>query len=183
MVITSPGPGEGKSTVLVNLGVVIAQAGKKVILADCDLRRPSLHEIFGVSNDRGITTMVVDEEAMKNPPLMQTGVENLFLLPSGPLPPNPAELLASRRMEEIIRRLTETVDMVLFDAPPAVAVTDAIVLASKVDGVLLVISAGQTKKEMARRAKDLLEKVNARIIGSVLNNAQIDVSLQRYYIP
>ncbi|RLC79596.1 MAG: capsular biosynthesis protein, partial [Chloroflexi bacterium] len=112
-----------------------------------------------------------------------TGVENLFLLPSGPLPPNPAELLASRRMEEIIRRLTETVDMVLFDAPPAVAVTDAIVLASKVDGVLLVISAGQTKKEMARRAKDLLEKVNARIIGSVLNNAQIDVSLQRYYIP
>lgn len=183
MVVTSPGPGEGKSTVLANLGVVMAQTGKKVILADCDLRRPSLHELFGLPNERGITTMVVDEEAMKSPPLMETGVENLQLLSSGPLPPNPAELLASRRMEEIIRRLTEEAEIVLFDAPPAVAVTDAIVLASKVDGVLLVISAGQTKREMARRAKDLLEKVNARIVGSVLNNAQVDVSLQRYYAP
>jgi len=183
MVVTSPGPGEGKSTVLANLAVVIAQAGKKVIMADCDLRRPSLHELFGLSNERGVTTMVVDEEAMRTPPLLETGIENLWLMPSGPLPPNPAELLASRRMGEIIQRLSEEADMVLFDAPPAVAVTDAIVLASKVDGVLLVISAGQTKREMARRAKDLLDKVNARIVGSVLNNAQVDVSLQRYYVP
>lgn len=181
MVVTSPGPGEGKSTVLANLGVVLAQADKKVILADCDLRRPSLHELFGLQNGRGITTMMVEEEALQNPPLLETGVQNLWLLPSGPLPPNPAELMASRRMGEIIERLAQESDIVLFDAPPAVAVTDAIVLASKVDGVLLVVSAGQTRKEMARRAKDLLEKVNARIVGCVLTNAEVETGLQTYY--
>jgi len=183
MLVTSPGPGEGKSTILANLGVVMAQTGRKVIMVDCDLRRPSLHELFGVSNGKGFTTMMVEEAAMKEPPLLETGVENLWLLPSGPLPPNPAELLASRRMKEIIGILTERADNVLFDAPPVVAVTDAAVLASQVDGVLLVISAGQTKREFAKRAKALLDKVNARIVGAVLNNVPLDVSLHRYYAP
>ncbi len=181
LLVTSPGAEEGKSTVLANLGVVIAQAGKKVILADCDLRRPSLHELFGLPGSVGLTNMFVDEEAMKNPPLLETGIENLFLLPSGPLPPNPAEVLASRKMEEILKRLSSEADMVLLDAPPVISVTDALILASKSDGVILVVRAGHTRREIARRAKELLEKVNARILGSVLTDAPLDMRLQRYY--
>ncbi len=181
MVVTSAGPEEGKSTTLANLAVTLAQAEKKVILVDCDLRRPSQHEIFGVANGVGLTSMVVDEEAFKNPPLQETPAPNLKLLPSGPLPPNPSELLGSRRMEEIIATLRERADLVLFDAPPIIAVTDAAVLASKVDGVLLVIRAGTTKRDHAQRAKALLEKVNARLVGAVLNNVRMDISLHRYY--
>lgn len=181
MVVTSAGPEEGKSTTLANLAVTLAQAEKKVILVDCDLRRPSQHEIFEVGNSLGLTSMVVDEEAFKNPPLQETPVPNLKLLPSGPLPPNPSELLGSRRMEEIIATLRERADLVLFDAPPIIAVTDAAVLASKVDGVLLVIKAGTTKRDHAQRAKALLEKVNARLVGAVLNNVRMDISLHRYY--
>lgn len=181
MVVTSAGPEEGKSTTLANLAVTLAQAEKKVILVDCDLRRPSQHEIFEVGNSLGLTTMVVDEEAFRNPPLQETPVPNLKLLPSGPLPPNPSELLGSRRMEEIIATLREKADLVLFDAPPIIAVTDAAVLASKVDGVLLVIKAGTTKRDHAQRAKALLEKVNARLVGAVLNNVRMDISLHRYY--
>ena len=181
MVVTSAGPEEGKSTTLANLAVTLAQAEKKVILVDCDLRRPSQHEIFEVGNSLGLTTMVVDEEAFRNPPLQETPVPNLKLLPSGPLPPNPSELLGSRRMEEIIATLREKADLVLFDAPPIIAVTDAAVLASKVDGVLLVIKAGTTKRDHAQRAKALLEKVNARLVGAVLNNVRMDTSLHRYY--
>lgn len=181
MVVTSAGPEEGKSTTLANLAVTLAQAEKKVILVDCDLRRPSQHEIFEVGNSLGLTSMVVDEEAFKNPPLQETPVPNLKLLPSGPLPPNPSELLGSRRMEEIIATLRERADLVLFDAPPIIAVTDAAVLASKVDGVLLVIKAGTTKRDHAQRAKALLEKVNARLVGAVLNNMRMDISLHRYY--
>lgn len=181
MVVTSAGPEEGKSTTLANLAVTLAQAEKKVILVDCDLRRPSQHEIFEVGNSLGLTSMVVDEEAFRNPPLQETPVPNLKLLPSGPLPPNPSELLGSRRMEEIIATLRERADLVLFDAPPIIAVTDAAVLASKVDGVLLVIRAGTTKRDHAQRAKALLEKVNARLVGAVLNNVRMDISLHRYY--
>lgn len=181
MVVTSAGPEEGKSTTLANLAVTLAQAEKRVILVDCDLRRPSQHQIFDVENSVGLTTMVVDEEAFKNPPLQETPVPTLKLLPSGPLPPNPSELLGSRRMGEIIATLREGADLVLFDAPPIIAVTDAAVLASKVDGVLLVINAGTTKRDHAQRAKALLEKVNARLVGAVLNNVRMDISLHRYY--
>ena len=182
MLVTSAGPEEGKSTVLANLAVTTAQAGKKVILVDCDLRRPTLHNIFNLKNDVGLTTMVVDDAAIESPPLQDTGVEGLQLVSSGPLPPNPSELLGSRRMEEIIAALLERADVVLFDAPPVVAVTDAAVLATKVDGVLLVINAGGTKRDYARAAKARLEKVNANLLGAVLNNVKFDVSLHRYYV-
>jgi len=181
MLVTSAGPEEGKSTVLANLAVTTAQAGKKVILVDGDLRRPTLHHIFNLKNDVGLTTMVVDDAAMESPPLQDTGVEGLQLLPSGPLPPNPSELLGSRRMEEIIAVLLERADIVFFDAPPVVAVTDAAVLATKVDGVLLVIYAGRTRRDYARAARARLEKVNANLLGAVLNNVRFDVGLHRYY--
>lgn len=181
MVVTSAAPEEGKSTTLANLAVTIAQAGKKVILVDCDLRRPSLQKIFNVSATAGFTDMMRDDTRMSKPPLQETGVSNLQLLTSGTLPPNPSELLASRRMGEVIAALQKQADMVLFDAPPVVAVTDAAVLASKVDAVLLVVSAGKTKREHAKKAKALLEKVNARLIGTVLNNVKGEASLYQYY--
>jgi capsular exopolysaccharide synthesis family protein len=181
MVVTSPGSEEGKSTTLANLAVTIAQADKKVILVDCDLRRPAQHAMFGLPNDVGLTTMVVDAKAMGEPPLLDTGVPGLRLLPSGPLPPNPSELLGSRRMQEIIAGLSERADIVLFDAPPIVAVTDAAVLASRVDAVLLVVKAGATKRDHAQKARALLEKVNAHLVGAVLNNVKMDTSYYHYY--
>ncbi|MBI5033977.1 MAG: CpsD/CapB family tyrosine-protein kinase [Chloroflexi bacterium] len=181
MVVTSASPEEGKSTTLANLAVTIAQAGKKVILVDCDLRRPSLHQIFGARNAPGFTDMMRDDSLMSKPPLQGTTIANLCLLASGTIPPNPSELLASRRMSEVIAALQQQADVVLFDAPPVIAVTDAAVLSSKVDAVLLVVSAGKTKREHAKKAKALLDKVNAHLIGTVLNNVKGEASLYQYY--
>ena len=181
LVVTSAGPGEGKSTTLANLAITTAQTEKKVYLVDCDLRRPSLHRLFGIANDVGLTSMIRDEALRDAPPLQETQVPGLWLLPSGPLPPNPSELLGSKRMEEVIAKLKEQADIILFDAPPSTVVTDAAVLASKVDGVLLVFSAGRTKRDHAQKAKALMEKVNARLVGVVLNNVRADSNLQSYY--
>ncbi len=180
MVVTSAAPEEGKSTTLANLAVAIAQAGKKVILVDCDLRRPSLQKIFNARNSVGFTDMMRDDALLKKPPLQETTVPDLRLLVSGTIPPNPAELLASKRMDEVIATLLKNADMVLFDAPPVVAVTDAAVLSSKVDAALLVVSAGKTKRDHAKKAKALLDKVNARLIGTVLNNVKGETSLYQY---
>ncbi len=181
LVITSAGVSEGKSTTLANLAVVSAQAGRRVILVDADLRRPSLHKVFGLDNETGLTTMMMDDAALASPPLYKTGVEGLSVLTSGPLPPNPAEVMGSRRMEEIIAALTERADQVLFDTPPVVAVTDAAVLATKVDGVILVVSAGHTRRDHARTAVQRLQQINARLIGAVLTNVQVDTGLKGYY--
>ena len=180
LLITSTNPEEGKSTTLANLAVSLAQAGHSVVLVDCDLRRPSLHELFGLRNGEGLTTCLLNPKA-DHLPLQESGVELLRLLTSGALPPNPSELLGSQRMGEVIQLLREQADYVLFDAPPIIAVTDAAVLATRVDGVLLVIRAGKTRREMAQKAKALLEKVNAHILGVVLNNVKFDSSLHQYY--
>jgi capsular exopolysaccharide synthesis family protein len=181
MVVTSAGVGEGKSTTLANLAVVSAQAGRKVVLVDADLRRPTLHQIYGLDNEAGLTTAMMDEAALASPPLQETGVEGLSVLTSGPLPPNPAELMGSRRMEEVIAALAEGADQIFFDTPPVVAVTDAAVLSTKVDGVLLVISAGRTRREYARSAVQRLEQVNARLVGTVLTNVQMGAGFAGYY--
>lgn len=171
LIVTSAAPGEDKSTVLANLAVTMAQGERRTILVDADLRRPVLHQIFGVTNEQGLTTMIVDESTLSSPPLMDVGVENLWLVPSGPLPPNPADLLGSRRMEKVITTLKERADIVLFDTPPVIAVTDTAVLGTKVDGVLLVVCAGRTRREHLQRAIGLLERVHVRVVGAVLNNA------------
>jgi len=172
LMATSTAPDEGKSTTLANLAVTFAQAEQRVILVDCDLRRPTLHTLFDLPNEAGLTSMILAEDAP--PPLQETVVPGLSLLPSGPLPPRPADILGSRRMEAVIERLRAVADIVLFDTPPVVAVTDAAVLATKVDGVLLVFQAGRTSRERARRARQILEKVKANIVGVVLNNAQVE---------
>lgn len=180
LVVTSAGPGEGKSAVLANLAVTMAQGERRTILVDADLRRPHLHDVFGVSNERGLTTMILETEAAADPPLLDVGVENLQLMPSGPLPPNPADVLGSGKMEQVINSLKERADIILFDAPPVVAVTDAAVLGTKVDGVLLVVSAGRTRRDHAERAKELLERVHVRILGAVLNEAPSGATLSGY---
>jgi len=180
LLVTSAAPDEGKSVTLANLAVTMAQGGRKTILVDCDLRHPRQHEIFGAPDRPGLTSMILDPSGVDEPPLAATSVEGLSLLPAGPLPPNPADLLSSRRMESLISSLKSRADIVLFDAPPIVAVTDAALLASKLDGVLLVVSAGQTKREHAQRAKELLEKINVRLVGAVLTNAVVDTSLSLY---
>lgn len=179
LVVTSPAKAEGKSTTIANLAVTMAQSGRKTILVDCDLRRPSLHTLFDRRSEPGLTDVILSDEA--DLPLQETGVENLWLLASGPKPPNPADLLGSKKIDQLLAKLNEMADIVLFDAPPVIAVTDAAVLGAKVDGVLLVINAGQTRRDHAERAKELLEKAKVRIIGATLTNAPKDSSLGDYY--
>lgn len=179
LVVTSPAKAEGKSTTIANLAVTLAQSGRKTILVDCDLRRPSLHTLFDLRAEPGLTNIILDDEAAL--PLQETSVENLWLLASGPKPPNPADLLGSKKIDHLLQKLGEKADIILFDAPPVIAVTDAAVLGAKVDGVLLVINAGQTRRDHAERAKELLEKAKVRIIGATLTNAPKDSSLGDYY--
>ncbi|NOZ50291.1 MAG: CpsD/CapB family tyrosine-protein kinase [Chloroflexi bacterium] len=179
LLITSAEPDEGKSTTLANLGVIYAQTGKRVVLIDSDLRRPRLHQLFGLNNNVGLSSAILDADAAL--PLQNTDIPGLQVITSGPLPPNPADLLASQRMSNLLQQLCEEADIILLDAPPVIAVTDAAVLATKVDGVLLAVSAGRTTRDHAQRAKALLDKVKARIVGAVLNNAALDASIYGYY--
>ncbi len=171
LLISSPAESEGKSTVIANLAVTFAQGGHKTILVDTDLRKPSQHDIWGISNERGLTTMMLENAALSNPPLVSVGVDNLLVLPAGPLPPVPADMLGSQRMNEIIGLLKARAGYILFDSPPVLAVTDAALLGSKLDGALLVVQAGHTRREHTARAKEALERVHVRIVGAVLSNA------------
>ncbi len=173
LLATSTAPDEGKSTTIANLAVTMAQAEQRVILVDCDLRRPTLHTLFELPNETGLTSMILAQEDAEIP-LQDTGVAGLSLLASGPLPPRPADVLGSRRMEAVIARLRTEADIVLFDTPPVVAVIDAAVLATKVDGVLLIFQASRTNRDRARQARQILEKVKANIVGVVLNNAPVE---------
>jgi capsular exopolysaccharide synthesis family protein len=179
LVVTSTAPDEGKSTTVANLAVTMAQGGKRTILVDCDLRRPTLHDLFNLPAEPGLTNLLLEDGDQQL--LLETEVEGLQLLTSGPLPPNPADLLGSVKIDQIIADLVSKADIVLFDAPPVIAVTDATVLGSKVDGVLLVVSAGNTRREHAARAKELLERANVRVIGAALINAPKDSSMGGYY--
>jgi len=171
VLIASATADEGKTTTLANLGAVCALAGARVTLVDADLRRPSLHDLFKVQNRVGLTSAML--ELATSLPLQDTGVEGLRVLTSGPIPPNPAELLASKRMDELLELLRADVDLVLIDAPPVTAVADASILATRMDGVVLVVDARKTRREPARKAKEQLERVHAHILGVVLNNTRV----------
>lgn len=179
LVVTSPAAGEGKSTTVANLAVTMAQSGRRTLLVDCDLRRPSQHGLFDRPAEPGLTNVLLGET--EEIPIQPTAVDNLYLLAAGPQPPNPADMLGSRRLDTILARVVGEFDMVLFDAPPVIAVTDAAVLGAKVDGVLLVIQAGKTRRDHAERAKELLEKAHVRIVGATLTNAPKDRAVGDYY--
>ncbi len=181
LMVTSTGPAEGKSTIAANLATVMAQSGKKTLLIDADLRKPTVNHTFRFLNNEGLTQVLTGQASLEQVVKTNTDVDNLDILTSGPIPPNPAELLGSRAMSRLLEEAKSHYHLVLFDTPPVIAVTDAQVLASQVDGVLLVISSGKTNREMAVRAKELLEQVQANILGCVLNNRKMKAGSQYYY--
>ena len=180
ILVSSPGPGEGKSTSVTNLAITIAQMGGKTILVDSDLRRPVLHSLFGMRKDDGLTNFLVGNAALEDI-IRPTAVDNLYLMTSGILPPNPAELVGSKRMKTLIELLSKQFDYVLFDTPPIIAVTDAIVMAPMVDGVVVVVRSQKTDKDATQRAFELLNNVNARVSGVLLNDVSAAFTYGSYY--
>lgn len=172
LMLTAAARDDDKSKALANLAVTFAQSGHKVILVDSDLRQPCQHTLWGVSGDKGLTSMMIQNSTLVEPPLISTTVDNLSLLAAGPLPPNPADLLSSRRMDEIIALLTARADYVLFDCAPVLQASDAVVLGRKVDGVLLVVRAGSSRRDHTAQAREALERVHVRILGAVLTNSR-----------
>lgn len=174
LLVTSSVPENGKSFIAANLAIVFAQAGQSVVLVDCDLRRPIQHKLFDLQNNTGLTNSLISE-ANANPEewLQRTGVENLRLLSPGPLPPNPAEMVGSLRMAKLIEQLAKKFDVVIFDSPPVLSVTDAAILSRQADGVLLVIEAGGTHEKEARRAVEELAQVGAPVLGVALNKIPV----------
>jgi non-specific protein-tyrosine kinase len=181
LMVTSPAPGEGKSRTVANLAAALAQAGKRVILIDADLHKPRLHRLFGLRNNIGLTTALLEARPALDGLIQDSAVPNLSVLTSGPLPPNPAELLGSARARELFAQLLERADMLLLDSPPTVALADAAILSTQADGVLLVLDAGRTRREVARRALEALNRVNARVLGTVINRMPLKGDGYYYY--
>jgi non-specific protein-tyrosine kinase len=181
LAVTSAGPGEGKSTVTANLAIALAQAGFSTAVVDADLRRPSQHTIFGVRAERGLTSLLVHPDQPWRWAAVEVGVPNLLLIPSGPLPPNPSDLLTLDRFQRLMTTLQEEADIVLIDTPPVLAVSDPLVVAAKVDAVALVAYAGRTRVEALRRAAEALHQGSARVIGVVLNRQSGRAGVGYYY--
>lgn len=181
ILITSPMTGEGKSLTTANLGIVMAQAGFKTIIVDTDLRRPTQHEIFQIPNQSGVTDWLFSAEDEVNLYLHKTSIENLSIMTSGVIPPNPSELLGSQRMETLLDTLTHIADLVIYDSPPTLAVADGIVLSNQVDGVVLVVQAKKTRLEAARQAIITLDQAGANLIGSILNRTRDRKNSYYYY--
>ncbi len=169
--ITSPVSGEGKTTTLVNLAVALAKAGQRVVLVDCDLRRPRIHEFFGLDPEVGFTSVLVGDASLSSALQRVPGVANLLVLTAGPIPPNPSELLSGRRTIEILATLQADADVVLIDSPPVLPVSDAAALSTRVDGTLVVVNANTTTRKQLVRTLDLLRQVEAAVVGIVLNRA------------
>lgn len=180
ILVTSVSPQDGKSTNAANLAVVLAQDGNKVILIDCDLRKPVLHKIFQLENKQGLTNCLLQKIEVEQ--LAHTGmVDNLTILTSGPIPPNPAEILGSDRIKSLLPALKEKFDYVIIDAPPIMAVTDASIISAQVDGVLMVVNYGVTRNDLAREAQEQIKKANANLIGVILNKVKMDDHGYQYY--
>ena len=169
--LTSCTPNEGKSTTIANLAVVLTQAGKSVLLIDCDMRNPTVHKNFNLSNKIGLSSCISMGTAVADA-VQATGIKGLDALTAGVIPPNPSELLGSERMQNILQRAKEEYDYVLIDTPPVLPVTDSLVLGRMVDGLILVIDSGEVKVEMAREVKNQLVHAGANILGVVLNKVR-----------
>ena len=180
ILVTSSHAVEGKSTTTSNLAIVMAQAGNRVLLVDCDLRKPLQHQIFNISNQVGLTSCL-RQKALLEEAFHPGPVEILTIMPAGPVPPNPSELLSSEQCKRVWADLKEQYDYVFIDSPPVLVVTDAAILSAQVDGVLLVVNSGNTRIDHAQQAKEQLTKANAHIIGVILNQAKTNHDKQYYY--
>jgi succinoglycan biosynthesis transport protein ExoP len=179
LIITSPTPEDGKTTIITNLAIALAQGSSQVVLIDADLRRPRVHKVFGLENKVGLSSLFVQPEIYLDNNLQNVKTENLQILSSGGTPPNPSELLGSRKMNDILKQLEEKFDIILLDTPPVLTVTDAVALSSSVDGVMLVAKIGKTKQAALLQAIEQLRQVNANIVGIVIND--VDTRSARYY--
>lgn len=177
LVITSSMMSEGKTTTITNLAETFAQAGNRVIIVDADLRRPRVHQVFGVSNQQGLTNVLAGQVDLKD--VVKVAGSQINILTSGPIPPNPSELLGSTKMKELVQVLSDHYDIVLIDTPPVNVVTDAAVLSTLVDGVILAIASGKTEIEAGKRALKSLEAVNANVMGTVMT--MVPVTKTGYY--
>lgn len=180
IVMTSSGPGEGKSTTSANLSVVFAKAGQRVLLVDADMRKPTVYKTFQINNNEGLSTLLSTKKDLMDA-IQLSGVDNLSILPSGPKPPNPSELLGSIRMNQLIDEMRTHFDIIIFDMPPVVTVTDAQIMASRTDGTLLVVREKVTDKDSIQKAKELLQLVNARVLGVVYNGTTQTKDQSYYY--
>ena len=171
MVVAPPDVSGLEDNVAANLAVVMARAGQTVILIDADLRRPRLHELFGISQEPGVTDVVLGLGEEVEIPLVPTEVEGLRVIASGALPPNPADVLGSQSMEALLERLRAEADLVIFTAPPVTVAVDASVLAAQTDGLMLVVRAGHTRRDRVEQAKEQLKRFRARLLGAVMTNA------------
>ncbi len=180
ILVTSATPGEGKSTVAANLAMVMAQAGNKVLIVDADLRKPTQHHKFGIRNDQGLVNMIVQGKTLEE--VVQAGpAEGISILTSGPIPPNPSELFASEITSEVLQEMKASYDVVIIDTPPVIAVTDAVLLSAKVDGVIMVVKANVTKVDLIKEAMEIMEKAQGNFLGVVLNHVKIAAGVYNYY--
>ena len=179
LVVTSANPGEGKSTVSGNLALVLAQGESKVLLVDCDMRRPSMHKNFRVTNTYGISDLLIGKQKLET--VINNVNSNLSIITAGNIPPNPAEMLASKAMTAFLEDMKNKYDYIVLDTPPLQAVTDAQILSTKADGTLVVVRAGVTKKEAVHNAVSMLKKVNGHVIGTILNAAENKKDKYYYY--
>jgi capsular exopolysaccharide synthesis family protein len=173
VIVTSALPGEGKTVSVANLGVTLAQAGKNVLIVDADLRKPRQHRIFNVKNTYGLTSYLTDSIEIAKV-VKTTAVPNLWLVNSGPVPPNPAELLGSEKMAAFVALLRDKCDYILFDMPPILEISDALVLGAKVDGMILVVHGDRTSREALRKAREKLDLLKVKTLGVIINNVNVD---------
>ncbi|MGE6936360.1 CpsD/CapB family tyrosine-protein kinase [Peribacillus muralis] len=180
MIFTSANPGEGKSTTSINVAAVFAQQGKRILIIDADLRKPSVHMNLNIENFLGLTNIITKQNKLQE--AIQSSIyPNLDVLTSGPIPPNPSELLGSNGMENVLEEAKMNYDLVILDTPPVNAVTDAQILANMTDGVVLVVSSGSTEIQQAKKAKELLHNANAKLLGAILNKKKQKYSDEYYY--
>ncbi len=178
--VSSSVPMEGKSTLSSNLAYTYSQTKRNVLIVDADLRKPTLHRTFHIANERGLTTLLANPSIEFNQVVQRSPELGLYFLPSGPIPPNPAELIGSPQMQALMKTLAENFDMVIYDTPPINSVTDAQILATKVDGVLVVARQGLVKKDELRQTKQSLDNVNANLLGVVLSGVELESGSEYY---